>query len=202
MKIVTINRFHPKELHEWSWTVGRKPKNKQIKKIKHACRSGRNIYTLPHMDSILADVFVLPNIGSDSSVVCGKYSVELDGDVITYELSKEIVMPTECEFDSIKKRKPCFGILNLERKMKKENIEKVMALCQERELLQEELSRTERYLDCPKAGLLTVSIYGLNSAGYSFNIPADDYNINSMVQSVKESLQQKIKDIEDRLEGM
>jgi len=116
MKIITINILHQQSDRDWSFTVGRKSKRTQIKKIKHACRSGRNIYTLPHWDSILADVFVLPNIGSDSSVVCGKYSVELDGDVITYELSKEIVMPTECEFDSIKKRKPCFGTLNPKRK--------------------------------------------------------------------------------------
>lgn len=93
MKIVTINRFHPKELHEWSWTVGRKPKNKQIKKIKHNCRSGRSIYVLPHVGSIIFEVFVNPHLDKDGRVIPGKYSVELDGDIIHFELASEVYLP-------------------------------------------------------------------------------------------------------------
>lgn len=87
MKIITINIFHPKKSHEWYCTVGRKSKYKQIKNIKHSCRAGKDIYTLPHQDSVLSEIFVRPHLDDKGYIIEGEYCVNLDGDL--KEISKK-----------------------------------------------------------------------------------------------------------------
>lgn len=68
-----------------------------MKNIKHSCREGKDIYTLPHQDSVLSEIFVRPHLDDKGYIIEGKYCVNLDGDLKVYSLTSILTGLNEIE---------------------------------------------------------------------------------------------------------